>query len=166
MSIFINGKHLFHVKFLKLYLRLCDKIPRDAVAHLGFRVGNGVIYHIVRRPGGIHVAAARCDECLFYKLMTRSYVLGTPMIIDGRLRVIVADTHAVRRLLGEHISQVIKAEPLSPADVTLTKRQREVLSALANGHNISSAARESAVSKVAVYKTFKKTLRKLTQLIS
>jgi hypothetical protein len=154
------------MQFLKLYLRLCDKIPRDAVAHMGFRVGNGVIYHIVKRPGGIHVAAARCDECLFYKLMTRSYVLGTPMIIDGRLRVIVADTHAVRRLLGEHVSQVIKAEPLSPADVTLTKRQREVLSALANGHNISSAARESAVSKVAVYKTFKKTLRKLTLLIS
>jgi hypothetical protein len=105
-----------HVKFLKLYLRLCDKIPRDAVAHLGFRVGNGVIYHIVKRPGGIHIAAARCDECLFYKLMTRSYVFGTPMIIDGRLRVIVADTHAVRRLLGEHISQVIKAEPLSRRD--------------------------------------------------
>jgi hypothetical protein len=42
------------------------------------------------------------------------------MIIDGRLRVVVADTHAVRRLLGEHVSQVIKAEPLSPADVTLT----------------------------------------------
>jgi len=98
--------------------------------------------------------------------MTRSYVLGTPIIIDGRLRVIVADTRAVRWLLGEHVSQVVKAEPLSPADVTLTKRQREVLSALANGHNISSAARESAVSKVAVYKTFKKTLRKLTQLIS
>ena len=37
---------------------------------------------------------------------------------------------------------------------------------MANGHNISSATRESAVSKVAVYKTFKKTLRKLTQLIS
>jgi len=78
----------------------------------------------------------------------------------------VADTNAVRWLLGEHLSRVIKAEPLSPADVTLTKRQREVLSALANGHNISSDARESAVSKVAVYKTFKKTLRKLTQLIS
>ena len=108
------------MKFLKLYLRLCDKIPRDAVAHLGFRVGNGVMYHMVKRPGGIHLAAARCEECLFYKLMTRSYVLGTPMIIDGRLRVIVADTHAVRRLLGEHVSQVIKAEPLSPADVTLT----------------------------------------------
>ena len=57
--------------------------------------------------------------------MTRSYVLGTPMIIDGRLRLIVADTHAARRLLGEHISQVIKAEPLSQANVTLTKRQRE-----------------------------------------
>jgi DNA-binding NarL/FixJ family response regulator len=129
-------------------------------------VGNGLIYHTVKRPGGIHVAAARCDECLFYKLTTRSYVLGTPMIINGRLRVIVADTRAVKRLLGEHVSQVIKAEPLSPADATLTKRQREVLSALANGHNISSAARESTVSKVAVYKTFKKTLRKLTQLIS
>jgi DNA-binding NarL/FixJ family response regulator len=68
--------------------------------------------------------------------------------------------------MGEHVSQIIKAEPLSPADVTLTKKQREVLSALADGHNISSAARESAVSKVAVYKTFKKTLRKLTQPIS
>jgi DNA-binding NarL/FixJ family response regulator len=124
------------------------------------------MYHMVKRPGGIHLAAARCEECLFYKLMTRSYVIGTPMIIDGRLRVIMADTHAVRRLLGEYVSQVIKAEPLSPADVTLTKRQREVLSALANGHNISSAARESAVYKVAVYKTFKKTLRRLTQLIS
>ena len=87
---------MFYVKFLKLYLRLCDKISREAVAHLGFRVGNRVIYHIVKRPGGIHVAAARCEERLFYKLTTRSYVLGTPMIIDGRLRVVVADTNAVR----------------------------------------------------------------------
>jgi hypothetical protein len=126
-------------------------------------VGNGVIYHIVKRPGGIHIAAARCDECLFYKLMTRSYVFGTPMIIDGRLRVIVADTHAVRRPVGRTRKPSHQG---GAADVTLTKRQREVLSALANGHNISSAARESAVSKVAVYKTFKKTLQKLTQLIS
>jgi len=154
------------MQFLKLYLRLCDKIPRDAVVHMGFRVGNGVIYHIVRRPSGVYIAAARCEECLFYKLMTQSYVLGMPMIIDGKLRVIVADSHAVRKLLSKHASWIIKAEPLNSADVTLTKRQREILAALANGHNITSAARASAVSKVAVYKTFKKTLRKLAILTS
>jgi hypothetical protein len=154
------------MQFLKLYLRPCDKIPRDAVAYLGFRVGDGAIYHILRRPSGVHIAAAKCDECLFYKLMTRSYVLGTPMIVDGRLRVIVADSRAVRKLVNEHASQVVKAEPLKPADVMLTKRQREILAALANGHNISSAARASAVSKTAVHKTFRKTLRKLTLLMS
>jgi len=154
------------MKFLKLYLKLCDKIPRDAVSHLGFRVGNGVIFHLIKRPGGIYVASARCEECLFYKLMTRSYVLNTPTIVDGKLRVIVADNHAVRKLLTQHASQVARLEPLRSIHVTFTKKQREVLAALANGHNITSAARKYAVSKVAVYKIFKNTLRKLVILIS
>ncbi len=143
------------MRFLKLYLKPCDKIPRDAVSHLGFRVRNGVIYHLIKRQDGVQIVSARCDECLFYKLMTRSYVFSVPMFVDGKLRVIVADNSAIQKLLTQHASQVARVEPLRSAHITFTKKQREMLSALANGHNISSAAREYAVSKVQYIRSLK-----------
>jgi len=151
---------------IRLYLKGCRKLPRDAYFHLGFRINNGTIKHLVATPRGKEAIHAKCQECVFYKLLERTYVYGAPTVEDGVIKLVVSDNRAVRRILAEHYSQVIKIEPLKHAQITLTKKQRAILSALARGHNVSTLARERGVSKVAVYKLFKNALRKLAVLMS
>jgi DNA-binding CsgD family transcriptional regulator len=154
------------MKYLLLYLKPCEKLPRDAYAHLGFYLKNGLISHVVATKHGIRLVSARCEECIFYKLLTSTYVYGTPQISQGRLKVVAVDNRAVRRLVAQHSHQVVKVVEAGPRSLVLTERQKEVLRALADGHNISSTARMESVSKVAVYKTFKTALRKVVALLA
>jgi hypothetical protein len=153
------------VKFLRVRLRACDALPRDALAHLGFKIEGDRVRHAVLTPRGPVTVSKKCDECIFYKLISGSYVYGAPSIHNGVIKVIVADTRPARRILAEHRQQVISVERLRPASLVLTSKQREVLSAMASGGSISLIARASSRSKVAVYKLFRKTLRKVVELI-
>lgn len=153
------------MKYLILYLKPCERLPRDAYAHLGFYLKNGLISHIVATKDGLCLISARCEECIFYKLLTSTYVYGTPQIAQGRLKIVVADNRAVRRLIA-HGSQLVKIVERRPISLVLTERQKKVLRALADGRNISSTARMESVSKVAVYKTFKTALRKVVALLA
>lgn len=134
-------------------------MPPDAEAHLGFRVAPPHIYHLVKTPRGVEVVSKRCEDCVFYRLMESGYVYGAPALEGGRIKIVVRDSRATRRILAE--SQVVKIEAVRWNALVLTPTQREVLKALANGHNISSLARETAKTKAAVYKTFKKALKKI-----
>ena len=114
---------------------------------------------------GAVAVSKRCDDCVFYRLMTSSYIRGTPSIDNGVIKVIIADTRGARRVLAEHRGQVISATPVKRSSLVLTYKQREVLLALANGSSISILARSSSRSKVAVYKLFRKALRKVVELV-
>ncbi|MFP3266385.1 MAG: bacteriocin [Thermoproteus sp.] len=153
------------MEFIRVYLRPCSALPRDAVAHLGFRVEGGRVRHIVLTARGAVAVSKRCDDCVFYRLMSSSYVRGAPSIDNGVIKVIVADTRGARRVLAEHRGQVISVTPVKRSSLVLTYKQREVLLALANGDSISILARSSSRSKVAVYKLFRKALRKVVELV-
>lgn len=154
------------MKYLVLYLKPCNKMPRDAYAYLGFQMNNGKVKHLVATPRGLETVTSKCEECIFYKLASSSYVYGQPAIVEGKLKVIVADNRAVRRLISHHFSQVVKLVEMRHTGLIFTDRQREVLLSLANGHNLATVARQNNVSKVAVYKMFKTALRKLSLILA
>ena len=51
---------------------------------------------------GAVAVSRRCDDCVFHRLMSSSYVRGTPSIDNGIIKVIIADTRGARRVLAEH----------------------------------------------------------------
>ncbi len=153
------------MRFLRVRLKACNAVPRDAEAHLGFKVENGVVRHLVLTSRGPVVVSKRCEDCVFYKLASSTYVRGTPTIHNGVIKIVVADTRTARAILRQHEEQVISVEELRHTSLVLTRKQREILSALANGSTIADMARFSSRSKVAVHKIFRKALRKVVELI-
>ncbi|MEL9990598.1 MAG: bacteriocin [Thermoproteus sp.] len=153
------------MEFLRVRLKVCDAVPKDAISHLGFKVEDGVVRHLVMTPRGPVVVSKRCEDCVFYKLASSTYVFGAPSIHKGVVKLVVADTRVVRKILHEHRGQVVSVERLKHTSIVITEKQREVLSAMANGGSIAVVARMSSRSKVAVYKLFKKTLKKIAELV-
>lgn len=152
------------MNFLEVVFRGCNKLPRDAVFHLGFKITNGKISHIVYTPRGVVYVSAKCEECVVYHVLERGHVYRVK-IRDGLVYVITEGNKAVLKLLREHRSRVVVFRPVPVRQIIVTPLQREVLASMADGGNLSTTARARGVSKVAVYKTFKQALKKVVELV-
>lgn len=151
------------MKFLRVVLKLCPQAPADAYAHLGFQIQNGKLVHVVATPRGVVHIVAKCEECLLYKLLSVGYVKSVELE-NRRLVVVVGATQAVKKLLRNNL-HVVKVETVSHRRLVLTERQRAVLRRVAEGRGLGEVAKELGVTKVAVYKIFKKALEKAALLI-
>ncbi|MFN3803822.1 MAG: LuxR C-terminal-related transcriptional regulator [Pyrobaculum sp.] len=151
------------MKFLKVILRPCDKLPPDVKAIVGFKIRGDKIFYLLHTHRGVEVMAARCEECVFYRLLAAGYVLRGPILENQRIKVIVSDNAAVRKILSK--DQVVEIKTLDSRELFLTPRQREVLQSMANGGNLATLAERYQISKTAVYKTFKNVLKKITALV-
>ncbi|MEM1597449.1 MAG: bacteriocin [Pyrobaculum sp.] len=152
------------MRFLRVVFKTCPRVPKDAVAHLGFKINGSKIYHLVETPRGVDYVTANCEECVFYRLATRGYVVGRLVIRGSKAVIHVEDNWAVRKVLSEYGWQVLSVKPVKKVSLYLTERQWKVLEAAANGHSLTSMAERFGVSKVAVYKTLKTALRKVVEI--
>jgi len=152
------------MEFLKVVLRTCPRVPRDAYAHLGFHMRNGRVIHLVATPRGVEKVVARCDECVFYQLASSGYIFGGVKLSEGRITVIVTGNGAVKKIL-RNSPQVVKVEEVSYKNLILTEKQRNALLHLAMGKGAGDLAKELGVSRVAALKLIKRALKKVALLV-
>lgn len=153
------------MQFLKIVACTCNLIPRDADGYLGFRINNGRVYHLLHTPRGVEIVSVKCEDCVLYKLLTAGHLAGAPTVRNGKIKIVVSNTKYVKRIIATGGFRILRVEVLRRHNLFLTPRQRDVLMYISNGHNLTSLANTYGVSKTAVYKLFKKALRKVAELI-
>lgn len=149
------------MRFLKLTLNHCDAVPFDII---GVKIRHGKMYHIVQTTAGVKIVVAKCENCPLYRLLTTGYVAKGPIFEGRKVVIVVRDSRAVRQVVETYRGRIVEA--LRLGDLTLTPRQREVLRQVAGGYSLSDVADKYGVSKSAVYKHFKKALRKVVTLLT
>lgn len=76
------------MQFLKISARTCDLVPPDADGHLGFKINNGRVYHLLHTPRGVEIVSAKCENCILYKLLAVGHVVGTPTVRRGKIKLL------------------------------------------------------------------------------
>jgi len=122
----------------------------DEFKHVGFRVENGVLTHLVWN-GRLRKVVCR-ENCPITKLISKSYIVSISYV-SGYFRFAIV----VRR-------QSAYGPCFAPYRLNLAEREVEALR-LFSSHSIKGAAEKLGVSKAATSKLVKRAVRKLLALV-
>jgi len=157
------------MKLLRLEMWQCERVRREEAGYLATHFGRCPLYieHLITSGNSVKRVRVGCENCVLAKLYRASYVVGSPVLTpDGRIRFYVRKDKKVKRIIEEHIDDLISVEEVDHREVVLTPRQREAIRLLASGEasNITRLAAKLGISKPAALRLVRRSLRKLARI--
>lgn len=152
------------VRVAKLALEPCQLFKNlKPTQYIGFKFCGKYIEHLVKAEGEYRRLRVNCSECIVAHILTKSHIISPPVYDGESIKIVVVYNRVVERLLKSGRARVVNVYRINA--ILLTRKQREMLR-LVTAMGISNVAKDSGVSRVAVFRSFKSALRKISELMT